>query len=189
MRIATVQIEGLTPYSQSRALQSEKKREETHDDFDQRVWPEHLHVNGDGQVFVPPVAVLQGMASAASYLGKGGGLKKKGQSTWAQNFNCGLAIAKGPTIGRTQEDARPERVYCHADGKRGSGSRVWRTFPVFDNWETTLVIHILDDSIPDAVFAQVLDAFGLFIGVGRYRPMNGGYLGRFTVKKLEIQAA
>ena len=30
-------------------------------------------------------------------------------------------------------------------------------------------------------------AFGLFIGIGRYRPQNGGYLGRFTVKSCKIQ--
>lgn len=187
MRVATVSITGLTPYSQSRALQSEKKREETHDDFDQRIWKEHLYVDDEDQVFIPAVAIIQGMAGAASYLGKGGELKKKGSATWAQNFNCGLAVAQGPCIGKEVGEARAERVYCHADGRRGSGKRVWRTFPVFDTWKATLVIHILDDTIPEDVFERVLKAFGLFIGIGRYRPENQGYLGRFTVQKIEIK--
>jgi hypothetical protein len=184
MRIATIQVEGLTPYSQSKALQSEKRREESHDDFDARIWKEHQHFDEKGQPIIPAVSILQGIAAAASYLGKGGELKKKGQSTWAQNFVCGLAMAKHPAL--VASDVRPERVYCHADGKRGSGSRVWRTFPIFDAWSATLVLHILDDTIPADVFERVISAFGLFIGIGRYRPQNGGYLGRFTVKSVEI---
>lgn len=187
MRIATIQIEGLTPYSQSRALQSEKERNETHDDFDKRIWPEHQHIDADGNPYIPAVAINQGMAAAASYLAKGGELKKKGQANWSQNFLCGLAVAKGPQLDASP--VRPERVYCNADGKRGSGTRVWRTFPVFDKWASTVVIHILDDTIPEEIFERVVGAMGLFIGIGRYRPQNGGYLGRFTVKKLEIQTA
>ena len=87
------------------------------------------------------------------------------------------------------KDAKSKRVYCHADGRRGSGKRVWRTFPVWEKWATTLVIHILDDSIPEDIFAKVLEAFGLFIGIGRYRPQNGGYLGRFIVGSLDIRDA
>ena len=187
MRTATVQIAALTPYSQSRPLKSVKNKNETHDDFHSRVWPEHLHVDDEGQVVIPPTAILQGMAVAASYLGKGGLLKKKGQSTWAENFRCGLAMARGSRIGKDQAAARPEPVYCSPNGKRGGGTRVWRTFPVFDDWRATLTIHILDDTIPDAVFEAVLDAFGLFIGIGRYRPENGGYLGRFTIEACSIK--
>jgi hypothetical protein len=187
MRVATVRVKSLTPYSQSRALESEKREDETHDDFDRRIWPEHMHVGADRQVFVPAVAITQGMATAASYLGKGGELKKKGAATWAQNFTCGLSVAEGPRIGFNADEAKSERVYCHADGRRGSGRRVWRTFPVFEKWESEFVIHILDDTIPEEIFRRVAQAFGLFIGIGRYRPENGGYLGRFIVEKIQIE--
>jgi hypothetical protein len=187
MRVATLTIVGLTPYSQSRAFRSEKKKEETYDDFDCRAWPEHLYVNEAGEIFIPAVALIQGFAAAASYLAKGGDLKKKGAANWAQNFLCGLAVAEGPTIGVKAKDAIPERVYCHADGRRGSGKRVYRTFPIMHKWSATVVAHILDDSIPEDIFRKVATAFGLFIGIGRYRPQNGGYLGRFTVEKCEIK--
>lgn len=186
MRVATIRVSSLTPYSQSRALQSEKRKEESHDEFDARVWPEHIYANASDEVFIPGAAIIQGMAAAASYLSKGGQLKKKGAATWAENFRCALAISKAPTIGQLAGDAKPERVFCHADGRRGSGKRVWRTFPIFDDWEATLTIHILDDTIPEDVLRQVVDAFGLFIGIGRYRPQNGGDLGRFEVKTLTI---
>ena len=187
MRVATVEIKGLTPYSQSKALQSEKKKEETHDDFDGRVWREHIHHDEAGNVVIPATCIGLGLATSASYLGKTGELAKKGQATWAENIRCGLAIAASPKIGKTVDDARPERVYSNADGKRGSGKRVWRTFPIFDTWSATMVIHILDDNIPEAIFLKVVEAFGLFNGIGRYRPQNGGYLGRFVVESCKIK--
>lgn len=186
MRTATVRVKSLTPYSQSKALESEKKKGETHDDFDKRIWPEHIHADADGQVFIPPMALIEGMGEAAAYLSKGGELKKKGQATWSQNFQCGLAVAEGARIGIAASDARSERVFCHSNGKRGTGTRVWRTFPVFDSWEAEFVIHILDDTIPEEVFNRVMVAFGMFIGIGRFRPQNRGYLGRFVIEKISI---
>jgi len=185
MRLVTLEIEGLTPYSQSRALQSTKEKDEEHNTFDSRIWPEHIHADEDGNVVIPAVAILQGLAKAASYLGKGGALKKKANATWAENFRCGLAIARSPALD-TKQKARPERCYCHANGQRSSGTRVWRTFPIWDDWKATVLVHILDDSIPEDIFGKVAEAAGLFIGIGRYRPENGGYLGRFTVKKATI---
>jgi len=189
MRIATIQIEGLTPYSQSRPLMSQKARNESHDEFDARVWTEHLHTDPQQKtVIIPATSINQGLAEAAAYLSKGGELKKKGQATWSQNFRCGLSVGHAPALHDTKPaDARAEKVYCHANGKRGSGSRVWRTFPVFDTWSATLTVHILDDTIPEEVFRRVVAAFGLFIGIGRHRPENGGYLGRFQVADLEIE--
>ena len=50
MRVATVEIKGLTPYSPSRAFQSEKQDKESPADFDKRCWREHAHVaKGEAQ--------------------------------------------------------------------------------------------------------------------------------------------
>jgi len=187
MRIATIQIKGITPYSQSKAIQSEKKKDESHDDFDKRVWREHLHTDADGNVVLPAVAIGLGIANTAAYLSKGGELKKKGNATWSENFRCGLAVAKSPSIGITADEIEAERVYCNADGKRGSGKRVWRTFPMAYDWEATVIVHILDDTIPVDVFERVIEQWGIVNGIGRYRPQNGGYLGRFVVEKCEIK--
>lgn len=189
MRVATIEVTGLTPYSQSKPAKSERKPEEEWMAFEERVWRERIHVDKEGHVFIPAVGIVNGMATAASYLGKGGELKKIGSSTWAENFRCGLAVAEGPIIDKTVKDAEGEWIYANSDGKRGSGKRVWRCYPIFHSWESTFTIHILDDSIPEDVFRKVVEAFGLFNGVGRYRPQNGGYLGRFQVVKCEIKKA
>ena len=44
---------------------------------------------------------------------------------------------------------------------------------------------ILDDILNEEVFLKVLQAAGQFIGIGRFRPQNKGYYGRFEVKSLE----
>ncbi|KKL95891.1 hypothetical protein LCGC14_1850010, partial [marine sediment metagenome] len=71
LRIATVRIKSLTPYSQSKALQSEKPKEESYDDFNKRIWPERMHVNDAGDVFIPAAGISQGLAAAAAALFEG----------------------------------------------------------------------------------------------------------------------
>ena len=185
MRTATVKIKGMSSYSQSQALKSEKGKSESYHDFEDRVWVERMHLDSDDNVIIPIDCITQGMSTSASYLGKTGELAKKGQSTWAENIRCGIVLTKSPCIGK-KSDAKEEWVYCHANGKRGPGTRVWRKFPMFYDWSTTMVITILDDSIPNEVFEKVIRAFGLFNGIGRHRPQNGGYHGRFDVISCEI---
>lgn len=74
---------------------------------------------------------------------------------------------------------------CHADGKRGSGTRVPRTFPVIRQWHGKALFYVLDETITREVFQRYLEEAGKFIGVGRFRPRNGGFYGRFEVKSLD----
>jgi len=187
MRIAKIEITGLTPYSPSKAFQSEKKPKESPAEFDERCWREHAHVNSDGEVVIPSTAVSKAIQATAAYLGKGGFLQKKGAAKWTENFERGLAVAVSPPIGHTADSIEtPELVYCHADGNRKSGKRVWRRFPFFSNWSAVLEVHILDDSIPVDVFERVIADCGVFNGFGRYSPRVGGSLGRFVVDKCTI---
>ena len=187
MRIATIRIKGLTPYSPSRAFQSEKKSKELPEDFDKRCWREHAHVNAEGEVVLPSEAIRKGIIETAEFLGKGGFLQKKGSAKWTENFQRGLAVTTSAPIGHTAESMKePELVYCHADGNPKSGKRVWRRFPFFPEWGATLIVHILDDSIPEEVFGRVVDETGVFNGMGRSSPRTKGQLGRFVVEKCEI---
>jgi hypothetical protein len=188
MRVATIKIKGITPYSPSKAFTSEKKDKESPEAFDIRCWREHAHVDASGNIVIPSVSIGKALADTASFLSKGGELKKVGNAKWAENFFRGLAIAKSPQIGYKSADMKePEMVYCHADGNRKSGKRVWRRFPIFHDWTATLVVHILDDSIPEDVFAKVVESCGLFNGFGRYSPRTGGHNGRFVVESLSIK--
>jgi hypothetical protein len=60
---------------------------------------------------------------------------------------------------------------------------VKRTFPVVPVWGGELEFYVLDDTISKDVFEKVLTETGRFIGIGQYRPQQGGTNGRFEVVK------
>jgi len=77
-------------------------------------------------------------------------------------------------------------LFVPADGKRGSGKRVLKTFPTVPaGWETRAVFHILDETITRDVFVYHLEQAGKFIGLGSFRPRNNSCFGRFEVVKVE----
>lgn len=51
-------------------------------------------------------------------------------------------------------------------------------------WKGRVTYHILDDVIAPEVFEQHLRDAGNFIGIGRFRPRNNGYYGRFKLNKV-----
>ena len=188
MRVATIKIRGITPYSPSKAFTSEKKDKESPEQFDIRCWREHAHVNSKNEVVIPSVAIGNAIVDTAAFLGKGGELQKKGSAKWTENFIRGIAIAQSAPIGCNADTMKePEMIYAHADGNPKSGKRVWRRFPIFHDWGATLVVHILDDSIPVDVFKRVVESCGLFNGFGRYSARVGGHNGRFIVEELSIK--
>ena len=74
------------------------------------------------------------------------------------------------------------------DGKKGGGTRVWKTFPVIQEWETEVEIMLLDPLLSDKPekVREYLEHAGKFIGIGFFRPRNGGYFGRFTVEDFKV---
>ena len=77
-----------------------------------------------------------------------------------------------------------ERLFVPSDGRPGGGSRVWKIFPVIPaGWTTDISMHVLDPILidkPDKI-EEYLGHAGRFIGMGRFRPINNGFYGRFTV--------
>jgi hypothetical protein len=82
-----------------------------------------------------------------------------------------------------------EWIYANADGVRGGKTRVMRCFPRIDEWEGQVPFHIFDDTIPQEVFEFHLSEAGKFIGIGRFRPENGGFYGRWQVLSVTWQAS
>lgn len=185
MHIATCHIVGVSPYSPSRAHQAEKHDRETHDAHDLRTWREKAHCREDGRVLVPAMAFKQALDRAATMRGEK--IPGKGASTYARRFKSGVLILEPLLLDATKDKMDSVRIHANADGVRGSGKRVWRTFPVINQWGGELTIHILDDMITAEVFERHLIEAGQFVGVGRFRPVNGGVNGRFEVKRVDWQ--
>jgi hypothetical protein len=178
MRQCIVKFVGSAPYSASRAHQEEKLPKETPDAYEQRTWRSKAHVK-DGQVYIPPMAFKMGVDRAVKMLGRQ--IPGKGKSTYTKFFESGV-IVTDPVFIAPEDAIRSERIHANADGIRGSGKRVWRTFPRIDDWSGDVAFHVIADEITKDIFEEAVRYAGLAVGVGRFRPERGGYFGRYIVK-------
>ena len=177
--VADVTLRSLSPYSQSRAHDEPPYENEAKGDYDRRTWRSHLHVES-GTVRIPAKALHDCLIEAAEYSGK----KITGNRTWTKPFASGIALFENPDLGIKPEEVQYIDVYCHANGKRGSGTRVMRRFPQIPYWETRFDVHILDPIITEQIFREMLAIGGMFKGIGRYRPANRGTNGRYEIADL-----
>ena len=182
---AICELESLSPYSQSRNFEREIETlaRETKDDREHRCWKNRMHVTEDGNVFIPPMAFKNGLSETAKYISMQ--IPGKGKSTYTKHFEAGVMVVVPVDIGIKAETVKGEWLYVPADGRRGGPKRVWRCFPYIPKWKGTVEFIILDDAVTEEVFTKHLAEFGSFIGVGRFRPRNNGYYGRFRVNGVE----
>jgi hypothetical protein len=84
----------------------------------------------------------------------------------------------------TKEQVQGEWLYLSSHGKRGQMD-VLKCEPLIPDWKGTVQYYVLDDTITKEVFEKHLTESGNFIGIGRFRPENGGFYGRFSVKAIK----
>jgi hypothetical protein len=181
MRSCTVHIQGTAPYSASRAHLAEKLPKETADAYEERTWRQKAHVE-NGFVVIPPMAFKIGLDRAVKMLGRQ--IPGKGKATYTKFFESGV-IVTAPVPIAPEEAIKPERIHANADGVRGSGKRVWRTFPKIEEWSGSVTFHVIADEITKDVFEEAVRYAGIAVGVGRFRPERGGFFGRFQVTGLD----
>jgi hypothetical protein len=185
---AIATIVGVSPLSFSAPIQSVRNTGEAHDAFEERTWRERLHVDNDGTVFIPPSAIKNCVSEVAKYLGEA--VPGKRGSTYTKHFEAGVLVTQPVSLGIAADSVPGERLFVPADGKRGGTKRVWKTFPVIKQWSGQVEIFLLDPILidkPEKVH-EYLSHAGKFIGLGRFRPRNNGYYGRFDVKTFKTES-
>lgn len=186
--IATVTIIGMSPYSSSRQHDAPFLEGESHEDHDRRTWRQHLTTeirDGRPTVCLPAHGVMQMYASAARYCKKQ--IKGQGRATWTKKFEAGISVPENPSLNIDPDTVDHVVISCNPQGKRGGSGRVPRRFPQMPVWQTTFEVWILDPIIIQSIFAEMTELAGLYVGLGRFRPENGGINGRFRLAKLEWQ--
>lgn len=181
--IASIHNVENSPYSQAGFLASERKQNETPGEFEKRAWRERMHTTDNGQIFIPPMAFKWSLDGAAALLGKR--VPGRGQKQYRSIFQSGVLVTEGLVLPIKAEDVPGEWLWMNADGRRGSGTRVQRCYGRIDKWSGKVAFHILNDAITEEVFEEHLIAAGKFVGIGRFRPANGGYYGRFLVDEVQ----
>lgn len=185
MRTAIATLKSVSPYSQSKAHFTDKLEKEGHDEFEKRTWRERLHTTQDGNVFIPPMSFKNCLSEIAKYLGMQ--IKGKGKSTYTKHFEAGVLVVEPLVLPVKKVDVAGDWLYVPSDGVRGSGKRVMKCFPVIPSWSGDVTFMVLDETITPDVFEKHLREAGSFIGIGRFRPRNNGFYGRFEVQGVRWQ--
>lgn len=183
MRTVTAKLESLSPYSQSRHYTDPpRKDKESPEDYKKRTWRSHCHSDDAGNVVIPPMAFKNCVAEAAKFLS----IKIPGErnATWTKHFEAGLMVPEPLVLPIKVADVEGEWLFLPSDGVRGGGKRVDKCYPLIRRWAGSVTFYILDEKITQEAFEYHLREAGNLIGIGRFRPRNNGYYGRFQVKSV-----
>lgn len=180
MKTFRATLQSSAPYSQSKFYKVDRLEREQNDAYEERTWAERLHYDAVTQeVFIPPMAWKNCLSEAAKYLSMP--IKGKGKTTYTKHIESGILVVDRTMLGVKKADVRGDWQFVPADGKRGSGKRVMKCFPVIDSWDATVDFMVFDEIVTMPVFREHLKTAGDFIGIGRFRPRNNGYYGRFLI--------
>lgn len=177
MKMVTVELESITPYTQSRMHDTPKIEKETADLHEQRTWREKTTTNKDGIICIPAMALKGALDTASKMLGTQ--IPGKGKSTYTKHFKAGVICEADVPLGVKKDEVGSITINANSDGVRGSGKRVKRTFPIIPQWKAIATFAVLDDTITKDIFEKHLTEAGRFVGIGQFRPENGGLNGRF----------
>ena len=186
MKMAECLLKSTTPYSQSKHYVTEKLPQEQPAAYEERTWRDRCHVNADGNIIIPPMAFTNSVKEAAKFMNR----KIPGQrnATFTKHFEAGILVSDPLVLPIKKEAVQGEWLFVPSNGQRGGGSRVDKCFPLIPAWEGNVTFYILDDLITEDIFGEALDVAGNLIGIGRFRPRNMGYYGRFKVTGMEFVA-
>jgi hypothetical protein len=180
----SIEIEGITPLSFGKHHNAPYLNNENVLAYEMRTYREKLHVNSDGQIFVPGMMMKKSVDAACKRSGTK--IKGRGTSTYTKRFEAGVIPNGNFPITRNgipilKEDVPGEELFVPSDGKRGGGNRVTKWFPIVEQWECSGEFIVWDNLIDPDIFKKTLKEAGFFIGLGRWRPMNAGLYGKFVV--------
>jgi hypothetical protein len=184
MRVMEATVSSVSPYSQSRFIAEKRGEKELADDFERRIWRERCHTMPDGSLFIPPMQFKNCLANGAAFIGEQ--IPGRGKERWTKHFLSGVLVTDPLVLPVKKDDVPGEWFNMNAQGKKGPGPRVLRCYPMVAQWTGTVTFYVLDEMITQEVFEHHLKQSGQFIGIGRFRPQNGGFYGRFKVEKLEM---
>lgn len=193
MKILTVKLRGVSPYSQSKHYVKDKLQGESDDDHYRRTWRKHLHVDKDGYVMIPANSLKNCLSEAAKFMSIP--VPGKGKASYTKHVEAGVMVAKSPSLGIKAADVEHEPLFLPSDGRRGGPKRVMKYYPIIPEWEATAEFIIVDETVlqrsvnPSSngrtVFEDILEGAGQYIGLGRFRPRNNGFYGRFEIVSVE----
>ena len=182
MKVAKCKLVSMSPYSQSKYIQEKRPNDMTAPDFEKKTWKERCHWNEGGKLFIPPMSFKNCLSEAAKY--RSMQIPGQGKKTYTAKFEAGVLVVSPLELSITRDTIQSEWLHVPSDGQRGGTKRVEKCFPLIPSWSGEVEFMILDEIITEEVFVEHLTLAGSFIGIGRFRPRNNGFYGRFKVEKV-----
>lgn len=188
----TFRIQGIAPYSQSKPILEEHKPGESDDDFGRRTWRNHMHVDRNGMVFIPNSAIKNCIAESAKFMDIK--IPGKGRQTFTKHVEAGVMCLLPVSLGIRADAVEDEVLFLSPTGKRGAGgTRVWKHYPIIREWKGDAELIVLDETVLQtsertgrSVLEDIVEGAGQYIGLGRFRPRNNGYYGRFAIENFKV---
>ncbi len=186
------ELTGISDLMFGKHVTEERPKKESHEEFEQRIWNQKVHVTTDGQCYIPGSAISMLFVAAGTWEGEkvpGGG----GKATYTRRLKCGLApdgailLFKPDGSPMTLDDLECVTLFVPANGKQGNSTRVNRTFPVAREWVAKGAFYLFDEKLTEPVVLQHFKAGGMFVGFGSMRVENGGSNGRFFVTQFDAK--
>lgn len=189
MRLCKMHFENIpgSPYSQSKMHDVPMLDRESHDDYDIRTWRDHCTTNAGSQICVPSMACKQCIDTGAYKLGHKVPDRRGAvyHNFFASGYYCNADVPLANGKPWLKDDVEMICINANADGKRGSGKRVKRRYPMIPEYQGIAEFTILDDIITRDEFEVTARAAGIIVGIGRYRAEKGGTNGRFRITRFE----
>ena len=182
MHTATCRLKSMSPYSQSKYISDKKPKDITHADWEKQSWQQRCHYNEAGNVLIPPMSFKNCLSEAAKY--RSMSIPGQGKKTYTAKFEAAVLVVDPLVLPVTRDTLEHEWLHVPSDGRRGGTTRVEKCFPLIQSWEGDVEFLILDNIITEEVFTEHLTDAGSYIGIGRFRPRNNGYYGRFSVESV-----
>lgn len=182
----TATLKSASPLVYGKVVTEPKKKNEAHEAYEQRTWQLKTHNNKEG-LFIPGNALKNMFVNTARFLSET--VPGKGKATFTKNFEVGLMVFDNIYLSKTLDDIEPLVMHVPSDGKTGGTKRVWKTFPLLEEWEGKTEFFIVDQLLKDNVdkVQDYLEHGGKFIGLLTFRPRQGGQYGRFEVTNFNVE--
>ena len=183
-------IQGLTQLSWGREADSDKQHNESHAQWEARIWRERAHVakvNGQRCCILPAINLKRSVESGAKACAMS--IPGKGKCTFtapmaAAFLPLGDAVIMLDGSPFLESQLTSITVGCDARGQKKATTRVMRTFPVIPaGWVADVRVMLNDDDLQQhwRAIHQFIARAGTREGIGRWRPGTGGLNGQYIV--------
>jgi hypothetical protein len=169
-----ITIKGKAPLLQHRFPEEEhgehKVRKKTQNYDPKEEAKKALYLDEKGMIYQPAEHIQGALVKA------GVSFKFEGKKTYKDLMKSGIIVEPDaiPLHKKTWDEIDKRPVVINR-------ARVIRYRPMFNEWELTFRITVLDESIALPLLKEILDYAGNRVGIGDYRPK----FGRFIVTKFE----